>query len=603
MTFLDMAKKNSTITSWDKRPLGIVLQDNITVPPYQRAYSWDTDNISDFINDLEDFISSDYDSYLFGQMIFYEDDGTIEIIDGQQRLSTTVIFLSVLRRIYREFGIDFYNDFNDDVTKCLGKKSYGHDEFKLIMGKINRDYFLRTIQYDPPEIVEPTNNSDKLIKSAYDQMYEYYNKKVQETPVVDRQNLLKKYYDYVTNKYYVSSIKTNDSAQAYIIFETLNTRGKDLDATDILKNYFIRVCNADEIVLKRWEAMIEKINILQNEPPRNFIRAYWNSKYANGSQYARKKDLFKKIDKEINKDSIKASNFVKELNDLCETYIAALDPDNSKVFDNEKLNNSLISLKLAKARSHIPILLALKNQRYSESEIAEVIYDLEVLMYRNIVMGNENANAYESDFSVLACKISNDVPLSDIRKEIWNKTYSDSKFQFYFNNYVPNSDSIAKIVLRELYNYNKGERPIKKSTRQITLEHIMPQDNSKWAKDEKFWKAYVGRLGNMTLLLNKLNSSANNDLLEDKKNDYEKSEIEETKALIFVKSTEDWDETIINDRQQYLFDIAHKRWYIGDAEKRDSEPLKEDNKWSIIVAKQNEALAKQNEVSVTKQIE
>ena len=79
----------------------------IVVPNYQRAYSWDTDSsdnnpkqVNTFLSDLQDYVKSHSSTpYYFGHFLF-EERGTSEyaIIDGQQRLTTTVIFISALCR-------------------------------------------------------------------------------------------------------------------------------------------------------------------------------------------------------------------------------------------------------------------------------------------------------------------------------------------------------------------------------------------------------------------------------------------------------------------------------------------------------------------------
>ena len=78
--------------------------NEIVVPPYQRAYSWDTsfeetdrDNQTNvFLSDLEEYCNNPKSSYYFGHFLFEERNQKFYVIDGQQRLTTIVIFLSAL---------------------------------------------------------------------------------------------------------------------------------------------------------------------------------------------------------------------------------------------------------------------------------------------------------------------------------------------------------------------------------------------------------------------------------------------------------------------------------------------------------------------------
>ena len=84
---------------------------SISVPTYQRAYSWDTDNsnkslkqVNTFLSDLQDYVKSHSSTpYYFGHFLFEERSITeYAIIDGQQRLTTTVIFISALYKCLKE---------------------------------------------------------------------------------------------------------------------------------------------------------------------------------------------------------------------------------------------------------------------------------------------------------------------------------------------------------------------------------------------------------------------------------------------------------------------------------------------------------------------
>lgn len=83
-------------------------------------------------------------------------------------------------------------------------------------------------------------------------------------------------------------IETDEINEAFIIFETLNARGKELETSDLLKNHIFRHSNHKlNLVKKDWDRTIENLN---NVDPTKFIRHYWNSKY----EFTREKIFIRK---------------------------------------------------------------------------------------------------------------------------------------------------------------------------------------------------------------------------------------------------------------------------------------------------------------------
>jgi uncharacterized protein with ParB-like and HNH nuclease domain len=115
--------------------------NQIRVPDYQRAFSWETQteksgrdlHVNTFMHDLESFAKSKAKSYYFGHFLFREEGkNTYEIVDGQQRLTTIVIFLSALFARLKEI-----RELNDDEKECYED-----------MVKRNTKYTFSTVDYD-----------------------------------------------------------------------------------------------------------------------------------------------------------------------------------------------------------------------------------------------------------------------------------------------------------------------------------------------------------------------------------------------------------------------------------------------------------------------
>ncbi|MFQ5597837.1 MAG: DUF262 domain-containing protein [Nitrospiria bacterium] len=96
----------STINS-EQRTIGNLLGDrrHLRVPAYQRSFSWTKSEVSDLWDDLQGILYGDQDNYFLGSMVFIsKSDGSLEVVDGQQRLATVSILLAAIRDGFQ--GID-----------------------------------------------------------------------------------------------------------------------------------------------------------------------------------------------------------------------------------------------------------------------------------------------------------------------------------------------------------------------------------------------------------------------------------------------------------------------------------------------------------------
>lgn len=85
----------------------ILFQQNVfSVPVYQRNYSWKQNEVLDFWRDLEDLIEERRDNHFFGQVVTFNHDNIQDLIDGQQRMTTSTIFLAVIRDIAQKMLVD-----------------------------------------------------------------------------------------------------------------------------------------------------------------------------------------------------------------------------------------------------------------------------------------------------------------------------------------------------------------------------------------------------------------------------------------------------------------------------------------------------------------
>jgi hypothetical protein len=241
-----------------ERIIGRIFGDDYAfeVPPYQRPYAWEKEHASALLSDLLDAMDNTNASggvYFLGSIVLIKSPGSpaAKVVDGQQRLTTLTILLSVLR------------DLTSDIELRIERRAYVHqkasadkgttDRYRLLLREQDQPFFLKHVQTlgatgTLPESERLVASQQRIAENA--QLYYDRLKPMDE----ERRNDLVAFL--VQHCYLVVvAVPTADAARR--IFTVLNARGLDLTATDILKADLLeRVGPALETSLaKRWEAV------------------------------------------------------------------------------------------------------------------------------------------------------------------------------------------------------------------------------------------------------------------------------------------------------------------------------------------------------------
>lgn len=219
----------------------------LEIPFYQRAYVWDTTQWSRFLDDMI-YISKTKKPFFFGSIILKDEPltkGDIEhatekkiVTDGQQRLTTLMIFMKVLAlKTGNTGGFDAIFCFVDGTPKLLHGK-YDHDDFLAVMGKKDLTPF-------PDE-----KNASQILK-AFNHFVRYM-----EAEEVTWQAICQ--YAIFVN----INLQADEDEQQ--VFDTINSPGAPLSTAELLKNYFFRKDNI-QAYENDWVAVFEK-----NDEQRNY---------------------------------------------------------------------------------------------------------------------------------------------------------------------------------------------------------------------------------------------------------------------------------------------------------------------------------------------
>lgn len=542
------------------KPIKDFLSDTYLIPDYQREYSWGKEELEDLWDDLIYIENNTDDKHFFGQIVVNNTEKEKYIIDGQQRATTSTILLCIIMREFEKI----YNNSNRKLQKAFKKaqqiqiKLIGtededdeQDKFHLTLGEIDNLYFKKSILEKEYFDNKEKYKSHIRLKEAYLYLKEKVSHYIYDNDINKSYENLLSLYNIFTTNFIVMYIESTDINEAFVIFETLNARGKDLETADLLKNYIFRSSGKYiSEVKENWLSIIEtldKINIT------SYIRHFYNFY----GEFTREKELYRRISKSIHSEK-DCKLFVDKLYSLSPVYNAITLPEDNTFFDNQELRESLNNLKILKAKTFYPIVLAASLKKFSEEEIYNITSSIENLVFRNFSICGITANKYEKIFTRVAnqiyCgQITSEEACSEIKKEIVDDDY----FSQVFKKFKTKTKSLIRYILIKIANEYQNETSITLNFNKVNIEHIMPENNSKWNISEKDHTNYLWRLGNLTLLGANFNKRNSNKKFSDKKKGYSESDINLTKKLLEYDA---WGIEQIQQRQEELAQKALLIW-------------------------------------------
>lgn len=549
------------IKNYAFKTLGAFIQENTYhIPDYQREYSWEESQILDFWSDLKALRDSNETEHFFGQIVVHDENevesSTVKyIIDGQQRTTTSIIFLSVLKELALELtGQDIADaeEIAEDIKiKFIGRWTPSNDRLQFKPALTDSDFFRTFIQARTKNFDEqkPKNRAQKRMKEAYLLLDEKLRDEINGISPQDQFIILKEFFTSFISKFKVMYVETSSLEEAFIIFESLNARGKGLETSDLLKNHLFKTSKSQiESVKNKWEKIADNIGTSEAT---KFIRYYWNSI----ETFTRTQNLFRRMKMKINTEG-QVIALISNLENLSDVYTTLNTNTGTSVFNSKSLNASLKNLRTFNATSFYPIVFAMYLKNWDEEDIFDVISSIEKLIFRNIIIAKNAANKYELIFAECAVAISTkNSTKNDIVNDLNNYKISNEAFKNHFSTLETKNKPIIRYILKEINNLNSTNETIISDSVDVHIEHILPQTKGEWIIYDH--EDFVNKLGNLTLLGSEFNRKISNSLFDNKKKMYQKSEIKITQDLLTYS---DWGTIEINLRQKRFTDHALTIW-------------------------------------------
>ncbi len=557
---------NSTVFDFNPDAIGHVLTDRrLAVPIYQRSYSWDEGQITDYWSDLSGALADGNSQYFLGNIVLSEEgtEGSYTIIDGQQRLATTLILLAAVRNEYRRRGDDRRAQIIQGQYVAVADLSTSEDRPRLQMNSDDDPYFHAVIiNGENPESVPALHSSHTLIRKAL----EYFEKqigRVAEVASTGWEDRIHSWVQFLAADARIIVVDVPTEADAFLIFETLNDRGADLTIADLLKNYlFGRAGSRLDTVRDAWITSLGALEMSAEDSLFTiFLRHLWSSKYG----ATRERELYKSIKDNIASQAQTVA-FSQELKSSARNYAAILSSDHefwSGTGTATKTNlETLTRLNLEQMR---PLLLA-AMQHFTNEELKRTLKALVSWGVRGLVVGGIGGGKTERAYCQAAVKIrSGEIKVAnELVTALSEIIPTDEEFKANFAKVRVTKNKLARYYLSALERTENAqpepELVPNQDEEQVNLEHILPQspaagDWDQFTVDEQ--RAWVYRLGNMALLSKGPNGRIGNRPWSDKK------PVLGTSALSLTNQAaqeDDWTTEVIDKRQQSLAALAVRTW-------------------------------------------
>ncbi|MBH0295450.1 DUF262 domain-containing protein [Helicobacter pylori] len=571
---------------------GVVEKGVFEIPSYQRGYAWQERQLKDFWNDLE-HVSKLGDKFHYMHSLTLRglenefESSAFEIIDGQQRLATSLILLGLLAKITKHKDPK-YDSMN--LEPVLSYKYYGLSEaFGAIMGEEKDLEAFKTSFY-----------AKNLIDA-----YAFFKEKISDTPM----ETLEKMFDALTKKMLFSVVELNDNRiDPFSSFETINNRGKDLSTLELFKNrlHFVAHKICDE----------EDLENLQQEINDTYTRIYHDLRFFKDDHlesflkhfveyyYGEKRDFKKRLlEMEFNAHKRYTHNtpFSDEYDKIDELlfylsysskvwyFLHTLDDEELRIEITPKTRTLLEKMRRLNALSDnafLPLLLSLftiqlavrsgSERHYTTKELESLLEYLERFGF--LIYGVAGKNTAKNEWIELAFQAfrayrfwENKITIEDLptlEKSFFKGEHSGLKLleNINFNNAKKWYEwgKALNYLLYEYELYHNPETTLNFDSSLESIEHILPQKPDQgYSAKEKSWAKnphIVHALGNLLLISKNANSSLSNKPFEEKRKAYLKGSYSEKE----VAKNASFGIVEIQKRSEKLLDFLIVRYNIAE---------------------------------------
>ncbi len=532
------------------------------IPVYQRFYSWDKQQCSRLWNDIVEMQKKGKVGHFVGSIVNIIEQAMptgvqkYMIIDGQQRMTTLTLLLLALR----DYAIKNPSDTTINVGRIdntLLKNAYesGDERYKLLLTETDRDILIGLIEGKPFS----GDTHSRLLNN-----YSFFTERI-----LDKELQPAEVYESIGKLQIVNITLDRSIDDAQAIFESLNSTGKELSESDLIRNYVLMGLDSAEqtyVYEHFWRPMELLFDYgAQESIMDRFFRDYLTMRLARIPRQDRVYEEFKSYHLNCEFSSIR---------ELCEDLLAHAKYYTAMVFrrsDDAVLRSLYEDINDLRMEVSYPFLLKIHSDCAEgilpEDDLKQIIRLCISYVFRRSIC-DIPTNSLNKTFATLRNEINQDDYVNSIKaffvmRDDYKEFPNDEKFMAAFKSRNMYAMRSRNFILSHLENFgNKAPIVIEN----YTIEHIMPQNTNlsqEWrqmlgANWSDVQKTYLHTIGNLTL-------TAYNSEMSDRpfmvKMDMEGGFKESALRLnSYVVKLNEWNEQRINERAAQLADKAKKIW-------------------------------------------
>jgi len=540
------------------------------VPEYQRGYEWGEKNFEDLWADLQR-VGDRVDKHFLGNIILLTegDQSELQIVDGQQRMATISLLIMAIRD--HPNRSDSHDKILDDILE-----SYKSGETKRR---------LTLYEDEADEMFEQIWNGDTTdISGNVGDAYSFFEEKLEGCSQDELSDLI----DSIAEKLKVVRTKAEDPSLAYMIFQSQNERGVEVDPEVLIKaRIFGEADRIDDqaegrLIKEKWKEVYDMLESNLSRPrftDNHVIRRPISQMLINSDTPTPKQldgaSLYRTFDESL-QEAPSTMEFVNNFHSQTKDYLA-ISSSSYDVQAPELSNEEQRQLQyFNSSSSHAEILTIAILNNAEQDNVGEAIHLATILGMRMRLGGYRSSRRKKAVHG--AASLINDG--NDVREALRNtirqKGPDDGEIiEHVRSNTFPIRGSWRFRTLLTLVSIEENRRgPLRAELDDLHIEHIAPRnsfnDNSRSGRDYAKWRRSLDReefdeeggkdkIGNLTLLDGHDHARIPEDSFSSKRNVYRNSDIHMTED---IADYDVWDIDTINQRSKEMATELARIWSI-----------------------------------------
>lgn len=545
------------------------------IPRFQRPYSWERENLEEFWKDV---FKSDQKDYFIGSIVTYKTGDARAVVDGQQRLTTLTILLAILRDAF-----DLINSVNqaDGIQRLIERYDLENKARFVLATETSYPYLQFAIQHRVPEAGRAAKGyEDEFLRGAHTFLLSQVNIELEiakgaglqsETAIKNRRHKRIEQLRDTVLALKLILVQLDNEDDAYLVFETLNTRGKDLTTSDLLKNHLARLLRATnargDVVRSKWATVTENIKAIDliDVSVDDFVYHYWLAK----NDFAKARDIFK-LAKKVILTKVIATKTLSELESYSEIYRNIFRPNLRRWRNDEtKIKSSIeVVVNRFRVRQPLPLILTAiykyEQKTLTKSEVERMLWAIELFTFVHAgLMSVRSSGGVLQMYAAHARELSRSNATSRREKTIDDLIFKlrvklPAKNEFLerfsslkYSDVLPAEKRLVQYSLTKLIEIVAPSLSVDQM--QMSIEHIAPQSGNLISAEN------ISSIGNLWYLNTTFNNQLGSMAIEGKLQEYRRANMPCDDIL---KEATEWSSASIEKRAIHLAELM---WEAVDA--------------------------------------